>query len=196
MTIWGQQIINDKKSNEIAELGQQNIKLSEENADLAIQSLKYITGGESWAYLSGGVRSSKGILNQPFGLSLIHVGDNPLHDLIVDIFEVEELTQKSHTRKKVFHKEIGTVSKSVYSEPLVILELPNKQRVDYIVILKARNGEIMQHWIFIKKADNYWSTAMKVYKFTPNKDGVFSKVVLREQVDDDFPDADLIWIGY
>lgn len=206
LTIIGQQKTNNlnnkliqEKSDKITEMSQENIRLSEKIVELSKQSINQITGGDSWAYVSSGLHSKSGVPNQPFGLKLNHVGDNPLHDLIIEISEVEYSTgssQKSYTLKQIFNKEVGTLSKSIYSEPLGILELPNKNRAEYKVKLKARNGEIMQHWIFIKREGNYWSTAMKVVKFKPNKDGGFSKVNLYEKIDDGFPDTNLVWLEF
>lgn len=204
LTIIGQQKVNDKsndllqvKSNKIEELSQINVKLSETNSELLKQSLDQITGGDSWAYISSGLHTLQGIPNQPFMLVLNHIGDYPLYDLKIEIFEAEfskEATPKSHTLTKVFAKDIGTLNKNMHPESVGIIELPNKIRVDYLVKLKAKSRTITQHWIFIKKEDNYWSTALKVFTFKPNKDGSFSKVELFQRMDADFPEKKINWI--
>jgi hypothetical protein len=204
LTIIGQQKVNDKsndllqaKSNKIEELSQVNLKLSEINSELLRQSLNQITGSDSWAYVSSGLHTLQGIPNQPFMMNLNHIGDYPLYDLKIEIFEIEfskDANPKSQTLTKVFGKEVGTLNKSMHPESLGIIELPNKKRVDYLIKLKAKSRTITQHWIFIKKEDNYWSTAQKIFKFKPNKDGSFSIIELLQRIDADFPEKNISWI--
>lgn len=203
-TFLGQQKLSDKsnkllqeKSDEITELSHDNIKLSKSNAELSQQSLNLITGGDSWAFLSGGIYTAEGIANQPFMLILNHVGDNPLYDVKIVIYEIEfntNGTHKSHTLSKIYDKDIGTLTKTLQAESLDIIELPKKDRVDFKIKLNARNGEITQHWILIKKSDNSWSTAKKVFKHTPNNDGGFLKIDLFQQIDPNFPVKNIEWI--
>jgi hypothetical protein len=77
---------------------------------------------------------------------------------------------------------------------LDIIELPSNDRVDLKVQLSAINGEITQHWIFVKKENGYWATAKKVFKYLPNNDGGFSKVELFQEIDTDFPLERINWI--
>ena len=185
------------KSDKITELSQDNINLSKKNTELSQQSLDLITGGNSWAYLSGGIYTEDGIANQPFMMILNHVGKDPLYDLKVEIYEIEfnnSGIHKSQTLTKIFSKDIGTLTNTLQSESLDIIELPKKDRVDYKIQLKARNGEITQHWIFIKKANKSWSTATNVFKYIPNNDGGFSKVDLLKKVDPGFPEDNIDWI--
>lgn len=204
LTIFGQQIINNKsnvslqiKSDENIVLSKVNIKLSEINSDLTKQSLNQITGGDSWAFLSGGIPTIDGIANQPFGLVLNHVGQSPLRELNIEIYNIEfgdNTVPKSHTLTTIFKKEIGTLTNTLHPVPLDIIELPNEDRVDLKVKLNAINGEIIQHWIFVKKENGYWSTAKKVFKFLPNKDGGFSTKELFQEIDTDFPDISINWL--
>ncbi len=204
LTIYGQQIINtksseslQKKSDESIVLSQLNIKLSEINSELTRQSLNQITGGDSWAYLAGGIPTLEGVANQPFMLVLNHVGKDPLREVKVEISNIEfnnNTINKSHTLRSIYTKEIGSLPNTLQPKSLDIFMLPNKNRVDLKVNLNALNGEIIQHWIFIKKENGFWTTANKVFKFIPNKEGGFSKVELFEKIDTDFPVKDISWI--
>jgi len=203
-TFLGQQKLSDQsnkllqeKSDKITELSQDNIKLSKSNADLSQQSLNLITGGDSWAFVSGGIYTAEGIANQPFMLILNHIGDNPLYDLKIEMYEIKfnnNGSNKSHTLSKIYSKDIGTLTKTLQAVSLDIIELPNKDRVDYKIKLNARNGEITQHWIFIKKTDNSWSVATNVFKHTANNDGGFLKIDLFQKIDPDFPVNNIEWI--
>ena len=205
-TIIGQQKLNDKsnellqiKSDRISELSQENLKLAEKNTELSQQSLNQITGGNSWAYLSGGVPTRNGIANQPFMPILNHVGDNPLYDLKIKIFDIETsngIAPKSYTLTNILEKDVGTLNKTLHPESIGLIKLPDKGRVDYLIRLNARNGEIIQHWIFIKNTNNCWNTAKKIFKQKPNKDGSFSKIELLQQIDPDFPEKNIEWIEF
>jgi hypothetical protein len=95
---------------------------------------------------------------------------------------------KSYDLNKIFEKEVGTLNRTIHPENLNKIQLPDKNRVDYLANLNARNGEITQHWIFIKNKNNCWSTAKKVFKVKTNRDGGYSKVELSEKIDPDFPE--------
>lgn len=204
LTIFGQQIINNKsnaslqkKSDENIALSKVNVRLSEINSDLSKQSLDQITGGDSWAFLSGGISTLDGMANQPFMLVLNHVGQSPLRGLNIEIYNIkfsDNTVPKSHTLTTIFKKEVGTLANTLYPVSLDIIELPNEDRVDLKVKLNAINGEIIQHWIFVKKENGYWSTAKNVFKFLPNKDGGFSRKELFHEIDTDFPETSINWL--
>jgi len=188
---------NDK--DELLKRDKEIIELAKDNAKLSKESLNQITGGESWGYVVSGLHTMKGVLNQPFSIQINLVGEIPLYDLSVEMNEVEyknDLPTKSYILKKVLSKKIGTLTKSLMSDSLGILYLPNKKRVDYLIKLKARNGEITQHWIFVKKADDFWAIATKVYRFRPNSNGGFAKENLYERIDDDFPIKNIEWLEF
>lgn len=202
LSLIGAYVASIESSNDKDELIKQDkeiIALTKENSRLSKEALNQITGGDSWGYLVSGLHTIKGIPNQSFGFSFNLVGELPLYDVTINIYDIEfnnNQPTKSQTLKTIFSKEVGTLTKSLYSDILGILNLPNKERVDYLMKLRARNGEITQHWIFMKKKDNYWAVATKVYRFRSNHNGGFSKENLMEKIDDDFPIKNIEWIEY
>lgn len=174
------------------------IELTKKQVEIAEKSLKHITGGDSWAYLTSGLHSAHGVLDQPFAIIVQLVGDYPLYDLTVTLEEIKRNADHSYNSKEILSRNIGTLTKSIRRPEIIdVMTLPkNKEKVEYIARLKARNGEIMQHWIFIKKSDGNWAVATKVYRFELKENGAFAKKDLHLQIDNDFPDKHIAWIEF
>lgn len=189
-----------KDSKLLEEKNQKIIELTEKNALLTEQALNEITGGDSWAFLRSGLQTANGIMNQKSLFNLNLQGQYPIYDVTLDISEIEydrNLPTKAYTLNSVFSKQIGTVTKTIYSEPLWMWTPPKgKKEVEYLIKMKARNGEVVQHLILILKPDNFWSVATKVFRFNSNKEGGFAKENLLEQKDSDFPNQDVQWIEF
>lgn len=187
-----------KDSVELDKKNEKIIGLTEENARLGKEALDQITGGTSWAYLRSGLDTLHGIMNQPSIWTINVVGDIPLYDVTVSISEiihVSSLPTKAHNMKTILSKEVGTVTSSLYPEQIGLITLPSdKNKVEFLARIKARNGEIIQHIIFMKMKDNYWRIAEKIFRYKPESNGRFKKEILKERIDIDFPQKDIEWV--
>ncbi|HEV8512452.1 MAG TPA: hypothetical protein VGQ59_04220 [Cyclobacteriaceae bacterium] len=195
--IAARQAIND--SEELDKKNKKIIELTEENARLSKQALDQITGGTSWAYVKSGLDFLHGIVDQPSIWTINVVGEIPLYDVSVVISEISHdntLPTKSYKLTPILSKEFGTVTPSLHPDHVGLITLPkNKKRTEFQVKIKARNGEITQHIIFIKKDDGHWTKAEKVFRYRPTDKGGFKKEVLSEKINDDFPDKQhVLWI--
>jgi len=196
--IAAKEAIDDKLA--IEKKNEEIITLTKENAKLSKEALDQITGGESWTYLTIGVRTTKGIPNE-FGISCNVVGSNPLYDVTIEISELTHKTNlptNSTELKSIFLKDLGTLTKSLYPDMIGILKLPNdKSRIEYLSRLKMRNGVVNQHLIFVKKENGHWTMATKVYRFKQADNNAFKKEDLYTLIDEDFTDKDNIkWIEF
>jgi hypothetical protein len=179
----------DKKNEKI-------IELTEENARLSKQALDQITGGTSWAYIRSGLDTLHGIMDQPSIWTINVVGEIPLYDVSVTISEITHDTTKAYHLTSILVKELGTVSPSLNPEHIGMITLPkSKTMIEFQVRIKARNGEITQHIILVKKKDGHWTKAEKIFRYKPAGKGGFKKEMLSERISDDFPDKEHIeWI--
>ena len=191
-------IESSNEKDELIKRDQEIIALTKENSKLSFDSLNQITGGNSWAYLDKGVKQLHGIPSHPFGVNIKFVGDSPLTDVFIKLYEVEydtNLPTRAYNLFEKLSKEISIIKDSLHKDSLGILTLPNKPRVDYLIHLKSRNGDISQHWIFMKGDNGYWSDAIKVVRYKPSKNG-FIKENLLEKIESDFPEKNIEWIEY
>ncbi|NOT73738.1 MAG: hypothetical protein HOP08_02335 [Cyclobacteriaceae bacterium] len=191
------QAINDGK--ELDSRNGQIIELTKENAKLSKQALDQITGGKSWAFIRSGLETEKGIMNQESLWTINLVGDIPLYDVSLTLYKIKHdntLPTKAHNLITVLSKHLGTITPSLHQDNIGLLTLHgDKGKIEFLVKIKARNGEITQHIILLQKEGKYWTKAEKVFRYKPADNGGFSKEVLMQKIDEDFPDKDHIeWI--
>lgn len=186
-----------KDSKELDEKNKKIIELTQENANLAKQSLDQITGGTSWAYIKSGLETIDGIPSTPSIWGIIVVGEIPLYDVSITISKITHNTPinnvTSYTLEPFFQKDLGTVTPSLSPESIGIIKLSGTNKIEYLVKIKARNGEIVQHIVLVKKQDNYWTTSQKVYRRKLSK-GVSRRELLNESTRKDFPKQNIEWI--
>lgn len=191
------QAINDGK--ELDSKNGQIIELTKENAKLSKQALDQITGGNSWAFIKSGLETADGIMNQESIWTINLVGDIPLYDVSLTLYEVKHnktLPNKTRELNNVLAKHFGTITPSLHPDKIGLLNLQSDNgKIEFLVKIKARNGEITQHIILLQKQDKFWAKAEKVCRYKPADNGGFRKEELKHKIDDDFPDKDQIkWI--
>ena len=102
---------------------------------------------------------------------------------------------KSYDLKTVISSNLGTVTPSLHPAQIGILKLPkDKKKLNLLVKIKARNGEITQHIILIKQEKDYWNFAEKILRYKPQQDGGFKREVLRERINQGFPESEIKWL--
>ena len=162
------------------------IELQEEIATLSNEALNQITGGDSWCYIGGGLRASGGGIwsGQPILLSFIFEGTIPMYDVSVKIYNT---VPYGLSRELFFEKEIGTLTNTKLSYQLGMFTIPDNDRVDYLVEINSRNGQIIQHLIYIKKDEKVWLTGTKVLRWKAIENHTYRYENLYEFVDSGFP---------
>ena len=191
-----QQAIKDKA--ELDEKNKKIIGLTEENSRLSKQALDLITGGNSWAFIKCGLETSQGIIDQQAIWNINLVGNIPLYDVSLSIFEVihdHSLPTEAYDLVPILSKEVGTVTPSLHPDNIGLITLSkNKDKIEFLAKIKARNGEITQHIILMKKKDGYWSLAQKIFRYIPGNNWGFKKEILDERINEDFPERNIEWI--
>jgi hypothetical protein len=127
LTLMGQQKVNDKstqllqaKSDKIAELAQENIRLSSELSEINKKIAATVTGGESFCYLFPSL--SFGELNS-IDFNLQHMGEYPVYDASIRVWDSSCLERIDYT--KIFESHHGYRTKEVtYEEWLAMKEDP------------------------------------------------------------------------
>jgi len=127
LTIVGQQKINDKsvellqtKSDKIAELSQENLKLSSELSVINKEIAATVTGGESFCYLFPSL--SFGKINS-IDFNLQHMGKYPVYDAFIRVWDSSCLEKTDYG--KIFANQHGYRKKEVtYEEWLALKEDP------------------------------------------------------------------------
>jgi len=187
-----------KDGNELNQKNEEIARLSQENAQLSKQALDQITGGSSWAFIKSGLEGVKGLPNQSAIWTINIVGEIPIYDVSLTVYEVTlERTSptKAYDLKTILSKNLGTITPSLQPDQIGIINLPKqKKRADLLVKIKARNGEITQHIILIQEKESYWSFAEKIFRYKPQDDGSFSREILRERINEGFPESEIEWL--
>ena len=202
-TIKGQQIINDKtsvelqnKAKRIEELSEKNIKLTEENKNLVLESTAIVTGGDSYCYILPtpgiGINNSNSV-----NFHLTHEGKYPVYDIEVridDSDEVGRILKEEQTVTKFNEeplvKSMSRLSKASKTFPIGNLSptrgrllgldatLPsNADKKSYFVSITSRNSYIEQN-ITYHRVEGEWKLAYKVMR---------NNKMVREFVEDGFP---------
>jgi hypothetical protein len=180
-------INNEKQSEEIK-------KLTQENKELANKTVNLITGGDSYAYYDIGVRHADGI-NKNIGLRLNLVGKFALADVTIKIMRLIE-SKNANQSNKSYHLEL--ISDNHYplithdllhsTAGLTLLDLSKLHNKYIQIIIASRNGEINQQIQFSLKKNGYYTMATKVVKYTHKENGSFDVTPLFDKKDDDFPE--------
>lgn len=143
LTIIGQQKINDKstemlqaKSDQIAELSQENLKLSSELSVINKEIAATVTGGESFCYLFPSL--SFGKLNS-IDFNLQHMGEYPVYDAFIRVWDTSCLEKTDYG--KIYESHHGYRTKEVtYEEWLAMKEDPQ-----FIRASKELEKDIKEH---------------------------------------------------
>ncbi len=203
LSIKGQQIINDKtsielqnKAKKIEELSEKNIKLSEENKNLVLESTAIITGGDSYCYIDilPAINNSNTI-----DLHLAREGGYPIYDISLRIDDCEEVDRifKEEQMVTKFHRESLAKSMERLSKASKVfpvgnlgpnrglllgdLTLPsNADKKSYFVDITSRNSYITEKIIF-RRVEGKWKIAYKVMR---------NNKIAKEFVENGFPEND------
>lgn len=118
LTLYGQQIINDRsneslqnKTDKITELSQENIRLSSELNKINQEIAGTVTGGESFCYLFPS--PSFGNINT-LDFHLKHKGEYPVYDVSIRVWDETCLNRIDHGQ--IFEKHLGYRNKSMPEE--------------------------------------------------------------------------------
>lgn len=192
-TFCGQQIVNNKSTQQLQDLSKENIKLNKEAAQLARKNTAIITGGDSYCYFLPFRPSEK---TNTVDLMLTTEGEYPLYDVSVKIDDVEKMmgiVKKEYEEGKLPYDSM-TQSMKMLAQASKIIEVGNLgsnqamqmsgikiplavDKKSYNIQITARNGTIVQ-FIRFRKINNQWKMANKVMR---------NGEVLKEFIDSDFP---------
>lgn len=170
------------------------IELQQENNRLSNQALNQITGGDTWCYLLGGARHPDGgSWNIPISYSIFVVGNYPLYDVSI---EMREFSTDLIRSRQLFNIEIGTLKKTIPSTWVPEIILPDVEKVDYLVRISNRNGDIIQHLAFIRLSKDVWLTGTKVFRQVAVNSGGIKTIKLLETIDEGFPKEGYKWRNF
>lgn len=168
---------------------------SEELAQLSLNTLNTITGGESFVYLTtvGGV---VGPQNSTYLLA-VHEGDYPVYEVVAKIADLDEFelaAPRTFQALDDFYTEIeiGSLIPKTGTR-LDRFEMGPGDHKRYNIFFSGRNG-LWTELLRLKKVDGQWRAAIRIERdvFPPSDspDQRLSSEVIFEKVDPKFPRND------
>lgn len=145
----------------------QSNKQTDEILNLNKQITETITGGNSYPMASPVYLAKHGEQGEINKIILSHKGKYPIYELAVTIidmiaFEKEKNKAIPNQNAYMWKRQIGTIGKG-YEEILLEIPVEYASHIDYRLIYIARNGQITQRIIYIKKKSK-WLTSSSLEK--------------------------------
>ena len=148
---------------------------SDEIAELNRRTTDWVTGGDSFCRISVGVGDGE---SDTVELRLLHVGEYPLYDLSITIFDWSRQIPITTTIPIPNQLPLGA---NIHLGPL---EVPAElDQNAYIIMIQARNGRVEQR-VGLARINGAWSFATRVYKGFQRP----GSEILYENVPEGFPD--------
>ncbi len=160
------------------------VMASSEAAKLNQQVLGSISGGDSFAYLKFIFQGNDP--DRPL-VVVIHQGRYPLYDVSVRIVDQDKWNKIGRVdsslealRQAEAYLQVGNLPPKRVHLPRQRWLMPNRQQVNYLVEISARNGSVTE-LLRLRRVAGEWRWALRVTR------GMEGEILLVEEIEPEFP---------